>query len=368
MIDSITLHHVRMRLKSPFVTSFGVEVDRDCVIIEIKSEGVVGWGECVAGSAPGYSYETADTAWHVLTEFFIPRLFKGGVQGPGDLGSRLGEFKGHPLARAGLELALWDLEGRLSNRSLAGLLGIRRGRVPVGVSVGIQPTTSGLLETVQDYVDQGYPRVKLKIRPGRDVEDVAAVNAAFPWLPLQVDANSAYTIGDISVFTAMDDFGLLLIEQPLAEDDLLDHSLLQSTLRTPVCLDESILSVRHARQALEIDACRVVNIKQARVGGLTEAVAIHDLCYGYGIPVWCGGMLETGIGRAANLALAGLPGFQLPGDISASDRYYDRDVAEPTFSLNPDGTIDVPTGIGLGVEVDRRALRAVTLRVESYKP
>ncbi len=367
-IDSVTLRHIRMRLKSPFVTSFGVELDRDCLIIEVKSQGTSGWGECVAGSAPGYSYETADTAWHVLTEFFIPVLLKSGIAAPGDLTERLAEFKGHPLARAGLELALWDLFGRWSKRSLAEMLGVSRGRVPVGVSVGIQPTTSDLIETVHGYVGQGYPRVKLKIRPGRDVDDVAAVHAAFPWLPLQVDANSAYTIGDVSIFRAMDNFGLLLIEQPLAEDDLLDHSLLQSALRTPLCLDESILSLRHARQALEIDACRVINIKQARVGGLTEAVAIHDLCFEYGIPVWCGGMLETGIGRAANLALAGLPGFQLPGDISASDRYYDRDVAEPTFSLNSDGTIDVPTGVGLGVEVDSRALRAVTLREESFKP
>jgi O-succinylbenzoate synthase len=367
-IDAVTLRHVRMRLKSPFVTSFGVELDRDCLIIELESQGISGWGECVAGSFPGYSYETADTAWHVLSEFFIPALLKSEIAAPAELTDRLAEYKGHPLAKAGLELALWDLFGRLSKRSLAEMLGVRRDRVPVGVSVGIQPTTPQLVETVRGYVGQGYPRVKLKIRPGRDIDDVAAVHAAFPWLPLQVDANSAYTIGDLSIFMAMDDFGLLLIEQPLAEDDLLDHGLLQSRLRTPVCLDESILSLRHARQALEIDACRVINIKQARVGGLTEAIAIHNLCFGYGIPVWCGGMLETGIGRAANLALAGLPGFQLPGDISASDRYYDRDVAEPTFSLNPDGTIDVPTGIGLGVEVDRRALRAVTLREEILKP
>jgi O-succinylbenzoate synthase len=367
-IDSVAIHHIRMRLKSPFVTSFGEELDRDCLVIEIKCQGVSGLGECVAGSAPGYSYETADTAWHVLTEFFIPALLKDGIAAPGDLGLRLGEFKGHPLAKAGLELALWDLFGRLSERSLAEMLGVSRTRVPVGVSVGIQPSTPQLVETVKGYVTQGYPRVKLKIRPGRDVDDVAAVHAEFMWLPLQVDANSAYSIGDVSVFRAMDDFGLLLIEQPLAEDDLLDHSLLQSILRTPICLDESILSLRHARQALEIDACRVVNIKQARVGGLSEAVAIHDMCLEYGIPVWCGGMLETGIGRAANLSLAGLPGFQLPGDISASDRYYDRDIALPAFSLNSDGTIDLPVGDGLGIELDRRELRAVTLREEIVKP
>jgi len=368
-IDSVTLRHVRMRLKSPFVTSFGVEIDRDCLVIELKSQGLTGWGECVAGSYPGYSYETADTSWHVLADFFIPTLFKGPFATPREFGGRIPEYKGHPLARAGLELAIWDLLGHASKRSLAKMLGASgRPRVPVGVSVGIQPTTDNLLETVRGYVDQGYLRVKLKIKPGRDVEDVSAVHTAFPWLPLQVDANSAYSLNDVEVFREMDDLGLLLIEQPLAEDDLLDHSLLQSVLRTPLCLDESILSLRHARQALEIDACRVINIKQARVGGLTEAVAIHDMCLDYGIPVWCGGMLETGIGRSANLALAGLPGFQLPGDISASDRYYAQDIAEPTFSLNADGTIDVPTGIGLGVEVVPRALDAVTLRKESFKP
>jgi O-succinylbenzoate synthase len=354
-----------MRLKSPFVTSFGVELDRDCVIIELNSQGVTGWGECVAGISPGYSYETADTAWHVLNEFFVPALLEDPISSPGDMRGRIAEHRGHPLARAGLELALWDLFGRSSNRSLAKMLGVERTRVPVGVSIGIQPNSDRLVETVHEYVRQGYPRVKLKIKPGRDVDDVAAVHAEFPWLPLQVDANSAYALSDVAVFRAMDDFGLLLIEQPLAEDDLLDHSLLQSRLRTPVCLDESILSVRHARQALELDACRVINIKQARVGGLSEAVAIHDMCFSYGIPVWCGGMLETGIGRAANLALAGLAGFQLPGDISASDRYYDRDIAEPTFRLNQDGTIDIPRGVGLGVEIDRRALREVTLRQQA---
>lgn len=368
-VDSVTLRHVRMRLKSPFVTSFGVELDRDCLIVELKSQGLTGWGECVAGSSPGYSYETADTSWHVLADFFIPTLFKGLVTTPEEFRGRIAEFKGHPLAKAGLELALWDLLGQASRRSLAEMLGASgRKTVPVGVSVGIQPTTHQLVETVRAYVDQGYARVKLKIKPGRDVDDVTAVHRSFPWLPLQVDANSAYSLEDLDVFVAIDNLGLLLIEQPLAEDDLLDHSLLQSRLQTPLCLDESILSLRHTRQALEIDACRVINIKPARVGGLTEAVAIHDMCHEYGIPVWCGGMLETGIGRAANLALAALPGFQLPGDISASDRYYDQDLAEPTFRLNADGTIDVPTGIGLGVQVIPDVLNRLTLRKEAFKP
>jgi O-succinylbenzoate synthase len=367
-IDSIVLHHVRMRLKAPFETSFGVELDRDCLILEVRSEGLTGWGECVAGSFPGYSYETTDTAWHILKDFLIPAVFEAPIVAPADLTTRYGAYKGHPLARAGLELALWDLQGLASRRSLADMLGVDRHSVPVGVSVGIQPTAAVLLDTVRAYVDQGYPRVKLKIKPGRDLEEVTLVQGAFPWLPLQVDANSAYSLDQAAVFEEMDELGLLLIEQPLGEDDLLDHSLLQSRLRTPLCLDESIQSLRHARQALEIDACRVINIKQARVGGLTEAIAIHDLCLIHGVPVWCGGMLETGIGRAANLALAGLPGFQLPGDISASDRYYAQDIAEPAFHLNQDGTIDIPAGPGLGIGVLKDELAAVTLRTEVLRP
>jgi o-succinylbenzoate synthase len=223
------------------------------------------------------------------------------------------------------------------------------------------------VRTVVGFVDEGYRRVKLKIKPGRDVADVAAVRSAYPQMALQVDANSAYTLEDASVFEAMDDLGLLLIEQPLAEDDILDHAALQSRLATPVCLDESILSARHARQALDSGACRVINIKPGRVGGLSEAVAVHDLCLRRGVPVWCGGMLETGIGRASNLALASLPGFVLPGDISASDRYYAEDIATPRFSLNEDSTIDVPDGPGLGVEVDEEALRKVTLRSGNFR-
>jgi O-succinylbenzoate synthase len=238
--------------------------------------------------------------------------------------------------------------------------------VPVGVSVGIQADTEALLKVVEGYLAQGYRRVKLKIKPGRDLDEVRAVRAAHPTLALQVDANSAYTLEQKTVFQAMDALGLLLIEQPLAEDDLLDHAALQAVLRTAVCLDESILSLRHARQALDSQACRVINIKPARLGGLAEAVAVHDLCWGRGVPVWCGGMLETGIGRASNLALASLPGFTLPGDISASDRYYAEDIASPPFTLNSDSTIDVPDAPGLGIAVDPQALARVTLRSAAF--
>jgi O-succinylbenzoate synthase len=314
-----------------------------------------------------YSYETVETAWHVLSDFFIPAVLGEELEGIDDLRGRLQVHKGHPLAKAGLELGLWDLLAKANDVPLAKLIGGALESVPVGVSIGLQADIDALLRKVEGYVKTGYKRVKLKIKPGRDVKEVEAVRGEFPDLPLQVDANSAYRLEEMAVHKALDAFDLLLIEQPLAEDDLVDHSRLQEQLQTPLCLDESILSLRHTRQALEIDACRVINIKQARVGGFQEALDIHDLCIQKDVPVWCGGMLETGIGRAANLALASLPGFRLPGDISASDRYYAEDIAAPRFTLNDDSTIDVPDGVGLGVEVDPEALERVTLRREVFK-
>jgi len=366
-IDFIELRHVRMRLVAPFETSFGVELDRDCVILMVRGEGLTGWGECVAGMSPGYSYETTMTAWHVLADFFVPTILGSEIDEVEDLRDQLRVFKGHPLARAGLEMALWDLLAQAAGKPLATVLGGVRQSVPVGVSVGIQKDAEILVDAVGHYIEQGYDRVKVKIKPGRDVGDVRAVRRAFPNLKLQVDANSAYTIEDTASIEALDDYELLLIEQPLAEDDLIDHSKLQARLKTAICLDESILSVRHARQALEIDACRVINIKPGRVGGLSEAIAIHDLCLKSNIPVWCGGMLETGIGRASNLAIASLPGFTLSGDISATERYYVEDIADPPFVLNLDSTIDVPTKLGLGVEVLGERLDRVTLKREVFR-
>jgi O-succinylbenzoate synthase len=366
-IERIEMRHVSMPLVAPFETSFGVERDRDAIILRLDSEGMVGWGECVAGGWPGYSYETVQTAWHILKDHLSPLVLGQDVLDVADYRRRIAHLKGHPLAKAGLELALWDLLTRASGQSLMAALGGERDRVAVGVSIGIQPTAAKLVEVVGSFVEAGYPRVKLKIKPGRDVSDVRAVRQAFPDLPLQVDANSAYELSDAEVFEAMDDLGLILIEQPLAEDDLVDHAKLQERLATPICLDESILSTRHARQALEIGACRVINIKPARVGGLSEAVAIHDLCWAQEIPVWCGGMLETGIGRAANLALASLPGFSLPGDISATDRYYHEDIAQPPFVLE-NGTIKVPKRSGLGVEVAQDVLDRVTVRSKLLEP
>lgn len=351
-IDRITLHHLRMPLVAPFETSFGRIADRECILIEIGSEGLIGWGECVADRDPGYAYETTGTAWHILTDFIAPAILGQDVAGPADFQARVSQVRGHLMAKAGLELALWDLLGKREGRSLRELLGGVCARVDVGVSVGLQASPATLVETVGRYLAQGYGRIKIKIKPGRDAVDAQAVRRAFPQVRLQVDANSAYTLETAAALRPLDDLGLLLIEQPLAEDDIWDHSKLQAQFRTPICLDESILSARHARQALEMQACRVINIKAGRVGGLSEAVAIHDLCRAAGVPVWCGGMLETGVGRAGNLALASLPGFTLPGDISATERYYRQDITEERFALNPDSTIDVPTGPGLGVTID----------------
>jgi O-succinylbenzoate synthase len=361
IITKINLHHLRMRLQSPFETSFGSTHDRECIILEAHSDDFVGYGECVADADPGYSYETAVTAWHILQDFLIPQIINTNLQSAEDLQSRISNVKGHPMAKAGLEMVYWDLLGKCEGKSLQELLGGQGKQVKVGVSVGLQADLDALVNAVARYLDQGYGRVKLKIKPGRDVSEVEAVRDDFPDLPLQVDANSAYTLGSARALNPLDEMDLLMIEQPLSEDDLWDHRQLQAGFRTPICLDESIISPRHARQALEMEACRVVNIKSGRVGGLSQARAIHDLCHTKGVPVWCGGMLETGVGRAANLALASLPGFVFPGDISATDRYYAEDITIERFELNPDSTIDVPEKDGLGISIDTQALESATV-------
>jgi O-succinylbenzoate synthase len=329
--------------------------------------GLTGYGECVASHDPGYNYETTGTAWHILTEFIAPLLLKQDVKDAADFQSRVAGIRGHHLAKAGVEMALWDLLGKQSGKSLREMLGGVRDRVEVGVSVGLQASPAALVETVRKYVEGGYARIKIKIKPGRDVGDATAVRRAFPDMRLQVDANSAYTLETAQALKPLDDLSLLLIEQPLFEDDIWDHRKLQEQFRTPICLDESIVSPRHARYALEMQACRVINIKAGRLGGLSQGVAVHDLCRAQSVPVWCGGMLETGVGRASNLALASLPGFTLPGDISASSRYYKQDITFETFELNPDSTINVPTGPGLGVKIDEKALQQYTLDTLALK-
>ncbi len=360
-VDGITLYHLRMNLKSPFETSFGRITTRDCVLIEANMEGITGWGECVADRDPGYSYETAGTAWHIINDFLAPLILDQEISSPGDIFPLFESVRGHYMAKSGIEMAFWDIHGKLSGRSLRDMVGGVCDRVDVGVSVGIQPDAQTLVGTVAKYLDLGYRRIKIKIKPGRDVVEAQAVRGAYPDMRLQVDANSAYTSETADNLLPLDELGLLLIEQPLYEDDLWEHSQLQKKFRTPICLDESILTTHHARQAIEMGACRVINIKTGRVGGISQAVAIHDLCRSYDMPVWCGGMLETGVGRAANLALASMPGFTLPGDISATDRYYEEDITDQRFILNPDSTIDVPSQPGLGISINAKALQRATI-------
>ena len=347
-IDLIRLHRIDMPLVRPFRTSFGTQEARDVLLVEVVSDGVSGWAECVAMEWPGYSYEYVDGAVDVLVEHLIPAVTSDRLLDPHEVHRRLRRFQGHPMAKAALETAVLDAWLRQRDQSLADYLGAVRDRVDCGVSVGIPRDLDALLEEVASYVDAGYRRIKLKIEPGWDVDAVRAVREAWPEMPLQTDANQAYTRDDAEVLAAMDPFGLLLVEQPLPEDDLRGHALLAERLRTPVCLDESIISVATADSAIAFGATSVINIKPGRVGGYLEAKEIHDLCVDRGVPVWCGGMLETGIGRAANVALAALPGFTLPGDTSASSRYFATDITQP-FVLE-DGRLRVPTGPGIGVD------------------
>lgn len=365
-IEQVELFQIRIPLVAPFETSFGVTTERESIIARVRADGVTGWGECVADQSPGYSYETVTTAWHVLTDFLIPSLFAAPLDHPREAPARFGAVRGHPMAKATLEAALWDIAAQQAGQSLREFIGGVRDRVVVGVSIGIQPTTERLVERVLGFREIGYSRIKIKIKPGRDLQDARAVRAAIPGVPLMVDANSAYTLADAGLFRQMEDLDLLMIEQPLGYDDIYEHSKLQPQLKTPLCLDESIHTTGDAQFAIEAGACRIINIKQGRVGGLTNAMAVHDVCAANRVPVWCGGMLETGIGRALNVALASLPNFTLPGDLSASNRYYNPDLIDPPFEFNTDGTLSVPSEPGLGIHVMQDRLERVTRRKATY--
>jgi len=362
-ISGIELRRIAMPLVSPFRTSFGTETARDVLLVRVVGEDSEGWGECVAMSEPLYSSEHVDGAAEVLRRFLVPRLVAGGPLGAHEVAERLAPVKGHRMAKAALETAVLDAELRSEGRSFARELGAVHERVPCGVSVGIMDSVPELLDAVEGYLDEGYLRIKLKIEPGWDVEPVRAVRERFgDDVLLQVDANTAYTLRDAPLLARLDPFDLLLIEQPLDEEDVLGHADLAKLVRTPICLDESITSARDAAAAIRLGACRIVNVKPGRVGGYLEARRIHDVCAAAGVPVWCGGMLETGLGRAANVALAALPGFTLPGDTSASGRYFTEDVTE-AFVLQ-DGHLPVPTGPGLGVQPLPDRLAEVTTAVE----
>ena len=362
-LTGLELRRISMPLVAPFRTSFGIETERDILLVRAVTTDGDGWGECVAMSEPLYSSEYAAAAADVIRRFLAPRLLAVPALNPALVAPLLAQVKGHRMAKAAVEMAVLDAWLRARDESFAGYLGATRNRVPAGVSVGIMDTIPQLLDAVGGYLDEGYLRIKLKIGPGWDVEPVRAVRARFgAKVLLQVDANASYSLADARSLTALDGFDLLLIEQPLAEDDLRQHAELAAQLRTPICLDESIVSAKAAADAIALHAARVINIKPGRVGGYLEARRIHDLCLAHGVPVWCGGMLETGLGRAANVALAALPGFTLPGDTSASGRYYARDITDP-FVLD-DGHLAVPSGPGLGVEPRDDVLTDVTTSAE----
>ncbi len=362
-LTGVELRRISMPLKAPFRTSFGTETERDVLLVKAVTESdsgdAEGWGECVAMKEPVYNSEYVLGAVDVTERFLLPRLFAAGDSLTAEtVAEVLRPIRGHRMAKTALEAAILDAQLRAEGRSLASYLGATRDRVAAGVSVPIMDTVPQLLEAVGGYLAEGYARIKLKIEPGWDVEPVAAVRREFGDILLQVDANAAYTLVDAPHLRRLDEFGLLLIEQPLADEDLRQHAQLATQLATPVCLDESVTSVEAAADALALGACSVVNIKAGRVGGYLESRRIHDLCRANGVAVWCGGMLETGIGRAANIALAALPGFTLPGDTSASDRYYHADITEPVVLR--DGHVDVPTGPGIGVEPDASRLDELT--------
>ena len=366
-IDRIELHHTKMELVSPFTTSMGTKYDEEHIIVRIDANGITGWGESVAEGTPFYSYETVQTAWHILQDFLIPAILGKDIASVDEAIELNSRVRGHMMAKAGLEAALWDVFAKAKNISLSKMLGGTRNKIDVGVSIGIQKSESELIKKVGEFLDEGYKRIKIKISPGNDIQFVKALRKEFPIILLQVDANSAYQLEHIKLFKEMDDYNLLLIEQPLGYKDIYDHSKLQRELKTPICLDESIHSLDDTRAAIELDSCRVINIKPGRVGGFTESKLIHDYCASKNIPVWCGGMLESGIGRAGNVALASLSNFTLPGDISASKRYYKQDIVEPEFIVNKDGTMDVPTKPGIGVDINMKTLDKVTVRKKEFK-
>jgi O-succinylbenzoate synthase len=358
-LTGVELRRIQMPLVAPFRTSFGTETCRDVLLLRVVTADSEGWGECVAMSDPLYSSEYVDAATDVLTRFLIPAVARHERLDANAVAPALAPFKGHRMAKAALEMAVLDAELRAEGRSFARELGAVHDKVPCGVSVGIMDSIGALLDAVGGYLEAGYVRIKLKIQPGWDVEPVRAVRERFgDDVLLQVDANTAYTLADARTLARLDPFDLLLIEQPLDEEDVLGHAALAKQLRTPVCLDESITSARAAADAISLGACSIVNIKPGRVGGYLEARRIHDVCAAHGVPVWCGGMLETGIGRAANVALAALPGFTLPGDTSASERYFRTDVTAPFVLQN--GFLPVPTGPGLGVEPRPEVLAEIT--------
>ncbi len=364
-LEAVELRRIRMPLVAPFETSFGVQTERDILLLKATTSEGEGWGECVAGDEPLYSSEYVEAAQHVLVHHLLPRLFRRPHLTAEEVAGVLHPVHGHHMSKAAIEMAILDAELRARGESFARYFGAVRAAVDCGVSVGIHRSIPELLATVGGYLDQGYRRIKLKIMPGWDVEPVRAVRERFGDVLLQVDANTAYAVTDGAHLAELDPFNLLLIEQPLPEEQVLAHAELAKVVRTPICLDESITSAQAATDAIQLGACAIINIKPGRVGGYLEGRRIHDVCAAHGIPVWMGGMLETGLGRAGNVAMAAMPRFTLPGDTSASERYFHRDITEP-FVLK-DGRLEVPVGPGLGVNVDYDFLGSVTTSVQTVR-
>ena len=362
-----------MPLVRPFETSFGRTADRRILLVEVDADGVVGWGECVAGERPSYSPETIETAWHILRDFIWPALVRKEISAAADVWELLAPIRGHSMAKAAIEAAVWDAEARQKNLPLWKLIGGTLGEIPCGVSIGIQESDDELERVVERELAAGYQRIKIKIKPGYDVEPVARLRKRFPKIRLMVDANSAYAlrtnrvrsdIGDAARLRELEAYYLMMIEQPLGWDDIWSHAELQRQLKTPICLDECIHTEEHAQAAIALGSCRIINMKLGRVGGFAPARRIHDLCRERGIPVWCGGMLESGIGRAHNIALSTLANFTLPGDVTASKRYWTEDVIDPEVTVTPQGTIRAPSGPGIGYEPRRERIERLTVRRE----
>jgi len=367
-IERVELFVLRLPLKRAYETSGSRETHQTRVIARVESEGAVGWGESVAPELPWYSGETPKTVWYALDEIIIPALLAADLHQPEDTERVLAWIRDHRMAKATIEMAIWDLFAKRDGRSLSKLLGGTRDRILCGVAIGIQPSIEELLETITRELSAGYQRVKVKIKPGWDGSVAEAIRNEFPDLPFMLDANSAYTLADAPLFKRIDAYTPTMIEQPLAHDDIVDHATLQREIKTPICLDESIHTGDDARKAIELGATRVINIKAGRVGGLTSARRVHDVCREARVPVWCGGMLEMGIGRAHNVHLASLPNFSLPGDVSASERYFATEIIAEPFAVRADGTMSVPIGPGIGVTVLEKLIRKIAEQAKQYRP
>src|SRR6266851_127037 len=366
-VEAVTIRELRMPLKYFFETSFGRTESRRVLLVTVHCEDVDGWAECVASDAPFFSYEWIETAWLTIREFLAPAIIGAKISQAREAAALMSRVRGHNMAKAALENALWDAEARQKQQPLWKLLGGTLNEIACGVSIGIQDSHDQLLDKIDTALHAGYQRIKVKVKPGWDLEVLSKIRERWPSILLSCDANSAYRPCDLEHLRKFDEFRLLMIEQPLWDDDIYQHSRLQRELKTSICLDESIRQVRDAEEAIDLGACRIMNIKTGRVGGFSEAIAIHDLCQKHGIPVWCGGMLETGIGRAHNVALSTLPNFRLPGDVSASKRYWAEDIVAPEIEVSPQGTIPVQNVTGTGYEVKTELIQKLTVRAETIR-